>query len=468
MARQADPRARKRVSIWYVTGPVPPSSDASAGPAHREGDILAEKYRLIRRVGRGAHGTVWTAENLALAGQVAVKTFAVKTGTGSLERFLREARTMAKLNHPAVARVFDFGQTPDGDPFIVMELLDGEDLETFLAREGGVDAMKAVQLALPLVEALVAVHANGIVHRDIKPGNVFLAKSPSGHVQPKLLDFGIAKQLATGSALTLDGTVIGTAQYMSPEQVEGRDVDERSDLWSFSVVLYEILTGRRPFDRPSQLAVMRSIVDEDAPAVAHDRGIDDALIAILAKGMTKEPAARWSSARDLGRALAEWLSARGVFEDVCGASLNAKWLEGSSPRLPIAAMEGALPTATSPHRGRAGRWVTVAALALALAAALVWSQARRAGTADARQPDVALTETRTPPVESQAPPATRAAATIDPAMPIASTNPPTPSRDASGLGARATPSARPRPAASSRGRPSPSASAAPTENPFTL
>ena len=309
------------------------SHHRSAAPgreqAYEEGDILVDKYRLGRCIGRGAFGVVWIAENLALAGKVAIKMFAVnsKGGAGS-ERFLREARAMARLAHPAVVRVFDFGQTREGDPFIVMELLVGETLEAFLAREKRVEATRAVRILLPLAEALSVAHAAGIVHRDIKPANAFLTSDESGRMQPKLLDFGVAKQ-PEASTLTLDGTVIGTAQYMSPEQVEGTVADARSDVWAFCVVLHEMVSGRRPFDDPTPFNLMRAIVETEPSDPPGDGGIDDELVAILARGMQKAPADRWSTMRLLGQALARWLVDRGVDEDVCWASLYATWLVGT-------------------------------------------------------------------------------------------------------------------------------------------
>ncbi|HYQ16315.1 MAG TPA: serine/threonine-protein kinase, partial [Polyangiaceae bacterium] len=224
--------------------PEPNGSDES-GPmrtrATRRGSLLAGKYRLESLLGEGGMACVWRAHNEALDVPVALKL--LRAGPSNLrlpQRLRQEARAAARLVHPSIVRVFDVGVADDGEPFIVMELLHGSSLADELGG-GKIGSLRAVQLLLPIAEALTVAHAEGIVHRDLKPENVFLATSGE-RLQPKLLDFGIAKlhrASAVAAKLTEVGTTLGSPSYMSPEQVRGDDVDYRADIWSFCVVLYE-------------------------------------------------------------------------------------------------------------------------------------------------------------------------------------------------------------------------------------
>jgi eukaryotic-like serine/threonine-protein kinase len=276
---------------------------------------------------------VWAAHNVPLESAVAIKLFRADGNRHDLElRLLQEARAAARLGHPAIVRVFDIGKTEQGDPFIVMELLEGESLGARLHREWRMSSIDAVKLLLPIADALRAAHAKGIVHRDIKPDNVFLAAG-EGISQPKLVDFGIAKleqrELATHQ--TERGVVVGSPDYMSPEQARGEDdIDYRSDIWSFCVVLYQAVTGASPFTGPNYNALLRSIV-EDQPASFAERAAGDAeLWKLVEVGLAKDRLARWRSIGELGVALAAWLARHGVFEDAAGHSLDARWLNRQS------------------------------------------------------------------------------------------------------------------------------------------
>jgi hypothetical protein len=181
---------------------------------------------------------------------------------------------------------------------------------------------------MPIAHALAAAHSQGIVHRDLKPENVFLARLEDGRVMPKLVDFGIAKMGTTGKGhrLTQTGTMLGSPIYMSPEQARGDEVDHRADVWAFCVVLYELVTGRPPFEGRNYNALLYAIIaDEPRPLPVKAEG-DDELWGILRKGFEKERDRRWSTIDELGRALAQWLIVRGVHEDITGASLVAQWL----------------------------------------------------------------------------------------------------------------------------------------------
>jgi eukaryotic-like serine/threonine-protein kinase len=298
--------------------------------AYCTGDIIAGKYALEELLGEGGMGAVFRARNTAIDMPVAIKLI-----RGDLDRelligrLLQEARAAAKLSHPAIVRVFDVGQTALNDPFIVMELLQGESLASVIERDGRLAALRAVQLLLPIADGLAVAHAKGFVHRDVKPDNVFIALDEEGQLQPKLVDFGIVKQLqqAAESHLTQVGAVVGSPEYMSPEQARGLEhVDPRSDVWSFSIMLYEAISGETPFQSKSYNALLRLIVETEPPPLHELAAADAALSAIVARGLSKDPDARWPSMTELGKALATWLIEHGVNDDACGVSLQARWL----------------------------------------------------------------------------------------------------------------------------------------------
>ena len=302
------------------------------------GEIVAGKYRLDAMLGEGGMGAVWCAFNLLLEAPVALKVIRSSADRDLLTlRLKQEARAAAKLGHPAIVRVFDVGETELGDPFIVMELLKGQSLAAVLAVERRLAAVRAVQLLLPIAEALSAVHAAGIVHRDLKPDNIFIVVE-NDQVQPKLLDFGIAKLTNPGlleAPLTQVGTVVGSPDYMSPEQARGQaDLDHRTDIWSFCVLLYECLTGATPFSGPSYNALLCSIIEDEPASLLDQLAADEQLWHIVQQGLAKDVERRFGTMNELGRALALWLISQGVFDDVSGGSLEAKWIARSTdPRM---------------------------------------------------------------------------------------------------------------------------------------
>ncbi len=316
----------------------PEGADVETGPPpYGPGAIIGDKYRLIRVIGRGGMGAVWVAHNIALDVEVAIKLMRRDRATPeAAARFTTEARAAARLGHPSIVRVFDFGETSRGDPFIVMELLHGESFGALLTRKKRLSPKVAVQTLLPVAHALAAAHAKGIVHRDLKPDNILLAKDETGVVTPKLVDFGIAKLLSTDPDrhFTIAGEVLGSPDYMSPEQARGEDdIDARSDIWTFSVLLYEAIVGRRPFDGSNYNALLAAII-ATRPVSMMDAGVNEpSLWAILEKGLSKERDDRWQSSRELGMELARWAVDHGAETDLVGTSISAQWLEPTRKRL---------------------------------------------------------------------------------------------------------------------------------------
>jgi serine/threonine-protein kinase len=371
--------------------PVDAAEPESLG-VYTPGLVLLGKYELIEPLARGGMGAVWRAHNQLLSSEVAVKVMlrgASDTGGIALQRAHSEARLAAQLRHPAVCSTLDFGVSDQGDPLVVSELLKGEGLDETLLEQGPLSATRAVQLLLPILDALATAHDAGIIHRDVKPSNLFLARDASGNIQPKLLDFGIARGMSEATHLTLAGSICGTPDYMSPEQARGcRDVDARSDVWSVCATLYELVSGRVPFPGDNYNAVIFAVIQREPKPLSGLAGPDQALAKILERGLKKPREERFQSARELARALSEFLLARGLETDVGGHSLKARISSAdinlaSEPVLPLITLAGprkAVPsrlaktetrrshhllTDSSPRLRAAGALLLVAFLALA-------------------------------------------------------------------------------------------------------
>jgi serine/threonine protein kinase len=310
-----------------------PSNLAVGAPvnsAHRPGDVLGGRYVLERHLSAGGMGVVWVAKSLALDVDVALKLLhASCSDQEGVERMAREARAAARLGHPAIVRVIDFGETEGGEPFMAMELLEGEALSEVLERQGRLPATEAVGLLLPIIDGLATAHQNGIVHRDVKPENIFIARDEQGRIQPKLVDFGIAKlDREVDHRLTQTGALLGTPQYLSPEQAYGRtEIDSRSDIWSIGVVLYELISGQQPFAGKNYNALIRAIT-QDAPQPSTElHAGNEQLWRVIERCLQKESENRWGSMWELGEALALWLFEQGVEVDASSRSLRDGWLE---------------------------------------------------------------------------------------------------------------------------------------------
>jgi serine/threonine-protein kinase len=230
-----------------------------------------------------------------------------------------------------------------------MELVQGETLSAVLAREPRLAAIRAVQMLLPIADGLRLAHDKNIIHRDVKADNIFLASDAFGRKQPKLLDFGIAKvdPTPTDNRLTQVGVILGSPEYMSPEQACGDEVDERTDVWSLSVVLYESITGSVPFKKSNYNALMQAIIhDSPVPTTQRDAG-DVALWQVIERGLAKERHQRWTNMTELGEALALWLYEHGIKEDLSGNSIRAVWLDGT--------LSGVRPDLSTSQHGSAAR-----------------------------------------------------------------------------------------------------------------
>jgi serine/threonine-protein kinase len=262
--------------------------------------MLANRYVLEELLAMGGMGGVHVATDQRLGRRVAVKLLRQELAASAefVERFRREALTAARLTHPSVARILDYGQ--DGDQhYIVMELVDGEDLARVLSRRGRLPAHEAVQIAAQVCDALSAAHVAGFVHRDIKPSNVIV--TPDGFV--KVTDFGIARALG-GSPLTQTGTIMGTAQYIAPEQVRGESAIPASDLYAVGVLLFQMLTGRVPFDGDSPVTVAMQHLNSEVPRPgAEVAEVPPALDAIVARATAQSAHDRFADATEMAAAL---------------------------------------------------------------------------------------------------------------------------------------------------------------------
>lgn len=238
------------------------------------GLIVAGRYRLLRKLGQGGMGTVWQARNELIDREVAIKMMRPEAAANpvSLQRFFTEAKASGRLRHPNITEIFDLGQAEDGSPFLVLELLQGEALDSVLRRVPALSPVQTLLLGKAICSGLNVAHAKGIVHRDLKPANIYLHRDPiTLDVIPKILDFGISKVTgpeAIDHHATHTGTVVGSPTYMSPEQARGvSDIDARADLWSVGVLMYKCLTGRAPFNAANYNALMVSIMTEPHPPI---------------------------------------------------------------------------------------------------------------------------------------------------------------------------------------------------------
>jgi serine/threonine protein kinase len=272
-------------------------------PIERLGTFLASRYRIEHILAVGGMGVVFAAHDAEASRAVAVKVRRAQDLPDLTRgaRFLQEARLLAGLRHPHVVEILDFGEDEGGSPYLVMELLNGETLESLLARRRTLTAEESLELLLPVLGALARVHEAGVVHRDVKPDNIFLARGSAGEVVPKLLDFGIAK--VQGSTIeTRDGAVVGTPEYMAPEQLAGHEPTPATDVWAAAALFYRCATGKAPYSGAHSSEVLARLSHE-APPRLDAPGLSAGYRAAVERALSRDAAHRYASTREFAAAL---------------------------------------------------------------------------------------------------------------------------------------------------------------------
>jgi len=301
------------------------------------GTVLGGRYRLVELLGQGGMATIYRARDNQLERDVAVKILRPEYGADPdfIDRFRHEAQAAASLNHSGIVAVYDYGTDPAG-PYIVMELIEGEDLATIVRRTGALPPRAAARLVAQAARALAAAHDRGFVHRDVKPGNLLVTRE--GRL--KVTDFGIARALSE-SALTLPGTTLGSVHYFSPEQARGELATPASDIYSLGIVLFELLTGRRPWtgDTAAAIATARLTGAVPSPSAAHG-GIPPTLEAITRKALAPNPEERYASAAEMAGALESFLGEERGAEGARGGAAGVLGAAGAAGAATSAAAAG--------------------------------------------------------------------------------------------------------------------------------
>jgi eukaryotic-like serine/threonine-protein kinase len=401
----------------------------------KEGEVLAGKFRVERVLGVGGMGIVVAALHLHLDERVAIKFLLPEalTNAEAVARFGREARAAVKIKSEHVARVIDVGALENGAPYMVMELLRGQDLSQLVRERGALPIAQAVAYVLQACEALAEAHALGIVHRDLKPANLFLTARADGSPCIKVLDFGISKMTRTSASgsdmgMTRTQAIMGSPLYMSPEQLaSAKDVDPRTDIWAIGTVLYELLTGRVPFEAESMPQLCTLILHTEPPAMRSLRpDLPEQLEQVVLRCMRKSRAERYQNMAALAAELAAFCpdvgprSAERISRVLSTSGISSTQLMSSNFPLPTAGASTGEPQAWGATTRVAGThravWVgLVAAAALALLAGLSWKMFG----APPIKPDAPSAAARTLPPPTATPSAAPSAAAALPTAPLA-------------------------------------------------
>jgi hypothetical protein len=347
----------------------------------RPGDEVAG-HRLERIIGRGGMSVVYLAEHLRLGRKVAFKVLAphVADDPGFRARFIRESRTAAGLDHPNIVTVYDAGEF-DGLLYISMRYIEGSDLSRVLSEDGAIEPWRSLTIVSHVGSALDAAHAEGLVHRDVKPGNILLSQPGTPLERAFLSDFGVTKRMTTSEALTRTGQFVGTVDYVAPEQILGGSVDGRTDVYSLGCVLYQCLSGQIPFPRPTDVATIYAHLHDETPVLPD--GAFPGMDAVIARALAKDKEDRYPSCTALVEA------ARSNLHEGADTEIRAT---------PTAISEETteMPVARRPPRRRVG-WILGAAIAIALVTAITIALAgREPGTVGATSRSSPTTPTDTP------------------------------------------------------------------------
>ncbi len=287
-------------------------SDGSALRSTQQGNlvggVVAERYHILKKLGEGGMGAVYLGEHVKMGRKSAIKVMSAQMANDAeaIARFNREAANASRINHPNVCAIYDFGETPDGLIYLAMEFIEGGSLGDLIDQEGAIPVKRAAAILSQTADALQAAHDLGIVHRDLKPDNIMLARGRDGTDIVKVVDFGIAKAMTgeEGQKVTKTGLVVGTPEYMSPEQLSGDVLDGRSDIYSLALVYYRMVTGTLPFDAEStQEMMIKRLTDEPRSlgAVRPDLGAPPTLEDAIRRALARMPGDRYTSAVEFAR-----------------------------------------------------------------------------------------------------------------------------------------------------------------------
>ncbi len=352
------------------------------------GRVLADRYHILKRIGEGGMGRVYLGEHVKMNRQCAIKVMSpvLVNDHESAARFAREASNAARIIHPSVAAVFDYGES-EGLVYLVMEYVDGEPLSRLLAREAPLSVERSLDLARQIADGLGAAHELGIVHRDLKPDNILISRTRVGREVAKVVDFGIAKamQETAGEALTRTGLVIGTPEFMSPEQLLGDPVDARSDLYALGCILHLMLTAAPIFEAPTREQMIKRRLSEEGPHLRNlDPGLAESLDHVVARMLARAPSDRYGSAAEVRDALS---GAHGRRPGADGhPSSPSRHTPRSMPTLSLeatASVANRVAVAPAPPRGRRVYFGVAAIVVLSVGSAIV-ARNSRARTPDAR------------------------------------------------------------------------------------